>query len=312
MHYLRIYLYFLDQATNRLIKNMKDFFQYLTVGEEDKNWGLYLNVTGKAEIAPHTEYPSSGHPTGYYFNWDHGRTLNEFQLNYITEGTGIFEDERGAHPLLPGSIMLVRPGNSHRYKPEQKTGWIENYIGFNGELAHKFLSIPSFRNVSVIRCGIREEIIDIYFKIFDLAKEEEPGFQQVSSGLIVKLLGHLIAYDKKRNFSGKHIEKVIQVVRFQMREHLDQKVDLERLAEEHSIGYAYLRKMFKKYTGVSPHQYHLEMRIMGAKELLLTSDRSIKEIAFDLGFESVHYFSRIFKKKTGLSPSEWRRKGVKR
>jgi transcriptional regulator GlxA family with amidase domain len=64
--------------------------------------------------------------------------------------------------------------------------------------------------------------------------------------------------------------------------------------------------MFRLYTGVAPHKYFMELKIMRAKELLLATDKSIKEISFELGFQSIHYFSRIFKNKTGVSPSEFR------
>jgi len=287
---------------------MKDFFKYLTVGEEDKNWGLYLNVAGKSRILPNAQYPSQVHPIGYYFNWDKGRILPEFQLNYITEGSGILETDAGKSPIKPGSLMIIRPGIKHRYQPNRKSGWVENYIGFEGELANRFLQSSIFSmNQPFIQCGIREEIIDTYYKIFDLVQKEEPGFQQISSGLILKLLGYLISFQKKRNFSGTHVEKVIQKARFYMRENMEQKVDLRELAMEHHIGYAYLRKMFKKYTGVSPHQYHLEMKIMGAKEMILTTEKNIKEISFELGFESIHYFSRLFKKKTGQNPTDLRK-----
>lgn len=280
----------------------------MTVGEDDKDWGLYLNVAGKSKIAPQAIYPSRDHPTGYYFNWNQGRILQEFQLNYITEGSGVLETDTGRYQIKPGTLMIIRPGARHRYKPKRKSGWVENYIGFDGELAHSFLSKSVFtQNQFVIQCGIREEILDTYYKIFDLVQQENPGFQQIASGLILKMLGYIVAIDKQRNFSGTHIEKVIQEVRFHMRKNIDQKVDLKELAAEHHIGYAYLRKMFKKYTGISPHQYHLDMKMMGARELILTTEKSIKEISFDLGFESIYYFSRLFKKKTGLNPSELRK-----
>lgn len=287
---------------------MNDFFKYLTAGEDDKDWGLYLNVAGKSKSAPHAVYPSQDHPTGYYFNWNQGRVLHEFQLNYITEGTGILETDTGKYQIKPGTLMIIRPGARHRYRPKKKTGWVENYIGFEGELAHKFLSESLFaQNQYVIQCGIREEIIDTYYRIFDLVQKEDPGFQQIASGLILKMLGYLVSFHKRRNFSGTDIEKVIQEVRFHMRNNIDQKIDLKQLAIEHQIGYAYLRKRFKKYTGISPHQYHLEMKMMKARELILTTEKSIKEISYELGFETIYYFSRLFKKKTGLYPSELRK-----
>jgi transcriptional regulator GlxA family with amidase domain len=92
-----------------------------------------------------------------------------------------------------------------------------------------------------------------------------------------------------------------------MRENIEDDIDLRKLAEDNNIGYSYFRKMFKKYTGISPHQYHLELKIMRAKELILSTEKSIKEISFELGFHSIYYFSRLFKKKTGIAPTELRR-----
>lgn len=287
---------------------MNDFFTYLTVGQEDRNWGLHLNVAGRALITPYSDYPSPEHPTGYYFNWDTGRVLQEFQLNYITEGTGTFENKNGKFPIKPGSLIIIRPGNWHRYRPAPKTGWVENYIGLEGPMAEHLFQQFIFANApAVIQCGFREEIIDSFYRIFHLLQLEEPGYQQVASGLIVKLLGHLIAMEKQRNFSGKRIEEVIKKIRFQMREQVESTIDLRILAEQQHIAYPYFRKMFKKYTGISPHQYVLDLKIMRAKEMLLTSERSVKEISFALGFQSIYYFSRLFKQKTGVSPSTLRK-----
>ena len=288
--------------------NMEEFFKYLTAGDEDKNWGLYLNVAGRSQISQNTQYPSSDHPSGYYFSWDTGRVLQEYQLNYITEGSGILENESGTFRVREGTLMIVPKGQWHRYRPIQKNGWVENYIGFSGHLAeHYFNKSLILHGQSIIHCGIREEFIDTYYKIFDLVQKEEPGFQQIASGLVIKLLGYIIAYQKQRKFSGKEIEKIIQKVRFQMRENISDDIDLQQVAIENNIGYSYFRKMFKRYTGISPHQYHLELKIMRAKELIITTDKNIKEICFELGFQSTHYFSRFFKQKVGVNPSELKR-----
>ncbi len=287
---------------------MKDFFKYITVGEEDKDWGLYLQVSGRASITPHTVYPSAEHPTGYYFTWENGRVLQEFQVNYISKGSGILENDFGKFPIKAGTIIITRPSVWHRYRPQPKTGWVENYIGFGGELASTFLSKSIFSaKQSVIHCGIQEELIDTYFKIYEQIQKEKPGFQQVTSGLIIKLLGQVVAFNKQRNFSGKPIEKIIQQARILMRENIEKDIDLHQFAQTHHIAYSYLRKNFKKYTGISPHQYFLDLKLMRAKELILTSEKSIKEISYELGFESLHYFSRFFKKKLGVNPTDLRK-----
>jgi transcriptional regulator GlxA family with amidase domain len=72
------------------------------------------------------------------------------------------------------------------------------------------------------------------------------------------------------------------------------------------MGYSKFRKLFKEETGVSPHQYYLNLRIDRAKSLLQTTELNVNEVAFQSGFESEYYFSKFFKKKVNLSPTEYR------
>jgi AraC-like DNA-binding protein len=64
--------------------------------------------------------------------------------------------------------------------------------------------------------------------------------------------------------------------------------------------------VFKQYTGFSPAQYQMEIKIQKSKDLLTSTSMPVKEIAFDLNFESVSYFVTFFKSKTGMSPTEYR------
>jgi transcriptional regulator GlxA family with amidase domain len=120
------------------------------------------------------------------------------------------------------------------------------------------------------------------------------------------LLGYLVAFEKQKEFSGKKIAGVLAEARYQMRSEVGRNFDLEKFAADNNIGYSWFRRMFKNYTGLSPRQYCLQLKIMRAKELLLSTELSVKEISYELGFESIHYFSRMFKQKTGKSPSEFR------
>ena len=287
---------------------MKRQFKYLATSDDDIDWGIYLSVAGAAQIMPHTPYPPAAHPSEYSFTWEKGRILNEFQLNYITDGAGVFENQQGTFPISKGTLIVIRPNEWHRYKPLEKTGWVENYIGFNGSKVASFMQHPVFSNSKpVLQPGIKEELIDTHLKIVELAEKEHPGYQQIASGLIIKLLGYLISFERQKGLTGKPIVKTIEEIRFYMRSHLHQEIKLEELVQEYQVGYSYFRKMFKKYTGVSPGQYHLQLRIIRAKEMLTGTNKTIKEISLELGFQTIHYFSLLFKKKTGFSPSEFRK-----
>ncbi len=290
---------------------MKNFFKYLTSSESDKQWGLYLTVSGRYHSPPGAEYPARAHPAGYYFNGESGRTLDEYQLNYITEGTGLLETSRGGFKIRPGMVMIIRPGVKHWYRPDKDTGWTENYIGFKGDLASHFLDV-AFQDPHnpVLTCGSRVEIIDVYQKIFDLVQTQKPAYQQVASGMILKLIGLLLSLQKQSRMEekGKEIEDLITSARAYLWENVDKTPNLEEFARSKNFSYSTFRKLFKQYTEISPYHYYLDLKIMRAKELIVSTDKSVKEMAYELGFDSVHYFSRLFKKKTGFSPREFRRR----
>jgi AraC-like DNA-binding protein len=284
------------------------FVKYINAGPLDKDWGLYLNVAGYARIAPLLEYPPRVHPSGYFFTWEKGRVLQEYQINYITEGSGILETATDQFAVSPGSVIILRPGMWHRYRPDTSTGWNEHYIGFDGEFCTRLFQEGFFAaNRPVLYIGFQENILQLFFEIIQSVKEEKTGHQQVIAATTILMVSKILSVIRNQEFAGKSIERTIQKACLYFRENLNKNINIEKLAQELNVGYSYFRQMFRKYTGISPTQYHLSLRIQKARDLLVSTDQSFKEIAIDLGFESYFYFSRIFKDKTGQSPMEFRK-----
>src|ERR1041385_6882543 len=91
------------------------FYRYFPISRRDKNWGLYITTAGEARIASHTVYRPSGHPKGFAFDWQHGRSLEGFALVYISSGQGNFEARHFSAAIEPGHAFLLFPGVWHRY-----------------------------------------------------------------------------------------------------------------------------------------------------------------------------------------------------
>lgn len=291
---------------------MNDYFKYLTHSNEDLENGFYLTVGGHAKVLPETDYPPKGHPSGYNFDWNKGRILHEYQINYITEGEGIIETNDGEFEIKEGSILLIKPNSWHRYKPLKSTGWMEHYVGFNGNFADKIIENSLvFQNTPVVQIDFQEKIVEEFYKIFNYIKSEKPGYQQICTGLVIYILGLIISLKKNENFKSSEIEKSIQKACLFIRDNLNQNINVEGMAESLKIDYSIFRKAFKKYTGLSPIQYHLSLRMQQAAYLLTNSNQSIKEISFNLGFSSVFYFSKLFKEKMNATPSDFREKSLK-
>jgi AraC-like DNA-binding protein len=99
---------------------------------------------------------------------------------------------------------------------------------------------------------------------------------------------------------------MINRARLRIRESLELPLTIQQVAEDMGVSYSNFRKLFKEHTGISPAVYQQDLRLQRAKELLSTTNMSIKEIAYRLNFESPDYFSAKFKAKTGRRPSELR------
>lgn len=91
-----------------------------------------------------------------------------------------------------------------------------------------------------------------------------------------------------------------------IRSYIDEPITPEKISLMLNVSYSWFRKMFKKYTGLSPAQYISQIKLQKAKVLLLNTKKSVKEIAFELHYEDTAYFSTIFKKHVGLSPTEYK------
>ncbi len=285
----------------------KDYYKYLTASEADKEWGIYLSVAGFTKNPPNATYPLFQHPAGYHFTWENGRTLDEFQISYITKGKGTLEILGETHLIKPGMAFLIFPGQWHRYKPDKTTGWNEYYIGFQGKYASNICLQAIIRShTNVFDIGHNTTMLSNFDDILSKIKSENPGYQQQAAGRIVCIVSEMIATVKNQKFSGKGIEKLIKIAQSEIRERLSQSINFESFSAMHNISYSYFRRMFKIYTGLSPAQYHLQLRLQKARDLLGSSDQSIKNISIELGFESQFHFSKIFKKKFGISPLHFR------
>jgi AraC-like DNA-binding protein len=289
----------------------KQTSKYMLASERDELWGLTITTIGYEEIEAGDEYPTHGHADGYYFNLERGRELNEYQLLYISEGEGTFHSTTvPTAPLHEGDVFLLFPGEWHSYHPSQKKGWKCYWIGFKGRniddrVRANFLSATK----PIYHIGFSDAIVRLYKEAYETAIEEAAYSQQVLAGLVNHIIG--LTYSLERNIElGRnqgHVDMVNRA-RLRIRENLESSLTIQQVAEDLGVSYSNFRKLFKEYTGISPATYQQDLRLQRAKELLSTTEMSIKEIAYRLNFESPDYFSAKFKSKTGRRPSELREK----
>ncbi len=282
--------------------------KYLTINPADTAWGLAINSVGHQSIAENQVYPPQEHPMRYLFNTQNGRILNEYQLLYITKGKGMFSSKSsGIWQLKEGYMFLLFPGEWHTYMPEESTGWNEYWIGFNGKIMDEWMRNGFFSKENpVFNVGLNEEIIALYKRAIIIADAQEANYQQALSGIACNLVSMALYLSRNKDFSKSNIAEQINNAKVAVHENISS-ITPEKLAEITYMSYSKFRKIFKEYTGFSPSQYIQEVRINMAKEILTNTSRSIKEIAFELGYENKDYFFTVFRKATGMTPTSYRR-----
>lgn len=287
---------------------MINFYKYLPVSEDDENWGLTVLNAGCTRIEASNEYPFKNHPSHHNFNWNTWRRLEEYQIIYITNGKGIFESE--THPqsvISAGTIIFLFPNERHRYKPDKSTGWDEYWVGVKGLVMDNLLCSGFLRTETTCQfIGFNESVISLYNLIIEQSRLEKPGYQPYVSGVVFHLLGLCHTLMKQNAVENHEEEIIIDRARLLFRSNINNPYSPEKAAQELNVGYSWFRKLFKTYTGLSPGQYYLQLKIEKAKELLRNSDMPMKQISIELNFDSSYYFSKIFKEKTGLNPTEFR------
>jgi len=284
------------------------FLHYLPYSEEDEKLGMLCTTAGTCDVQPGTVYPpqKNEHPA-LFRPVAEGRVLPEFQMIYITRGEGIFSCGDNTYQVKPGCVMLVLPGLKHAYRPLIETGWQEYWVGFKGGYFSRLLEEGRFSAENVFfETGLNDSILSIFKQILDEARTQRPLYQMKVCAAILSLIAEVLTRERRRE-QPSHYEKVVARAKYMMESNVYSAINLPVISEQLGISTSRLNEIFKTYTSMTPYQYYIHIKIHKAEALLEQEDIPVKEAAFRMGFEDQYYFSRLFKNKTGVSPSDWKK-----
>jgi AraC-like DNA-binding protein len=288
----------------------ESFFRYLPVSDPTRQWGFYVFNVGYSRIPAGCPYPPTRHPDDHHFTWHQGRVLHSPSLVYITRGQGLFESAAsGRQAVGEGSLIVLFPDAWHRYMPDLQTGWDEHWIEFDGNCARQFLQRKEFRpEAPVLPVGIHEGMLQLFASAVQLVRDEAYGFEYLLGGVALQIIATVLVALGEQKFKDSDVDRIVARARCVLLENLASNVELSDLAAELGVSYTWFRRTFKEYTGFSPRQFQVHHRVEKAKQLLAATSLPVGRISEQLGFESVYYFSQLFKKKTGLSPLAFRKR----
>ena len=289
-----------------MTQNTDNFSRYLPSDQQANRWGWRLVDAGRQRIAVEADYPSSKHPNNYLFDKSGRRTLDEYQIIYIAAGSGTFESKSTSKTdIFAGTAILLFPNEWHRYAPTKDTGWTEYWLGFRGREASRVIDeffTPSQPLHQVLQ---RDALIQHLHQILYWLRQPVTAKEQILAShipLTLALLNSKPLTDE--NVKGSDSELIV-LAKAEILKHLDTRTDLEALAQSLGVSYSRFRFAFKKQTGYSPREFENMVKLNRACDLLLREQKGVAETAHALGYTSIYYFSRAFKKQFSESPQRW-------
>lgn len=249
---------------------------------------------------------------------------NFWEMVYIDSGRAIVSADEREFPLLRGQAYFHKPEEEHTIRTEDE---FANSAIVSFECDSRAMSLFENRTlvfdefekqllnkvISEGKLSFKDKLDDIYL-VKMTPRENAPfaGAQLIKNCvelLLISMARKLLNEDRSEIISEslsvpsgvKLVENILRI----LNENIYNNIDLDTISEKLSFSKTYIKAVFKKHTNTTIIQHYIDLKIAEAKKLLSQNKYTVTEIAFLLNFNSVHYFSRQFKTRTDMSPTEY-------
>ncbi len=235
--------------------------------------------------------------------WGPG-TREIYSLHYIVSGKGYVVFRGVTYALSAGDAFLVFPEEEILYYPEESEPWAYRWVDFKGADAKALIARTGFSKKCPVVRGMQgvEPLFHIYEEgvYGELAKERY-------AAKVYLLLTHFLKETKEPEEKRSYFEDAAEMIQ---NSYWKQELNVGQLANSLNVERSYLYRLFIEHTGISPQEYLTEVRMERACELLLTTELSVQAVAGSVGYKDALYFSRLFRKRKGITPSNYRLKRI--
>lgn len=244
-------------------------------------------------------------PRGWNFS---GRILKQYAINYVIDGQGEFTVGDTTYALKKGDVFFYRPLDSHGLRALPGGEFISITVVFH------FADVPFpldelLNGAHLLGCYAGHAVEHHFAEL--VAKYRQPGLE---NKLHCQALLLTILAETSRNAAAaaappetgrrKNLARLI-LAKNHIENHLNQELNAAEIERLSGLTWNYFIVEFKKTFGTTPMQFLIWARISKAKELALQSPLSFSEIAAQVGYNDIHAFGKIFKRKTGMSLTEF-------
>jgi len=231
---------------------------------------------------------------------------NGYMVHYILAGEGVYRTRGKEFHLHEGDAFLICPGDVIYYEADQKNPWIYTWIGMQGIKIKGYLERTSLIETLVFRYGDNSKLRSCHERLFE-AEQQTRSRDLLMNSILYEYLFLLVKqFPNKRPVVGENRANYVEeVLRFIEGAYCDP-ITVQDIADHLSLNRSYLHRMFKAVMGTSIQNYLLDYRIRRACTLLKNTDLPIHVVARSVSYQDALHFSKLFRQKKGVSPSEYR------
>lgn len=241
---------------------------------------------------------------------------------FILSGEGKYRIEGEEHEVREGDLLILNPGVCHQSLTDKcaEEPVTEFFVGFSDiqipGYPHNYLPVPEGAHLIHTGGELKQKLNKLCIAIEtenEVCKEGRyfmlKAYLMELILLVIREQCETIAGPRGYAFESVNKKYVVENIISYFERNYSEKISLDRIAENMYLSPFYISKIFKSETGDTPIRYLINIRLEKAKELLENeSESSIQEIAGRVGYEDAYHFSKLFKKRYGLSPSQVRNK----
>ena len=252
---------------------------------------------------------------GYYPKAEHHHRIREkgigqYVLIYCVDGSGFYVVDGKRHEVKKNQYFILPIGKPHEYGSTEGHFWTVYWLHFCGKAAHVFAegaATPQTINVTMqSRISERINIFDEILTTLHFGDSIED--LRYASSLLSHFLASMRYLGQFRRAKASAEKDIVEQAIHYMRENIENRITMAEVLRYVGYSQSHFSTVFKKKTGMSPLSYFNRLKVEHACKLLKTTDLKVNMICYKVGIEDSLYFSRLFSKVMGMSPTDYRLK----
>jgi AraC-like DNA-binding protein len=270
-------------------------FKYSFRSEKLENFGLAVYNTGYQKCAGnHTWGPA---------------TRDHYLIHYVSSGKGVFNFGGHTYSLTTGDMFLIFPGKTSFYTADSAEPWEYYWVGFNGTDAKRLVRLSGFSIENpILKLPQVSQVKPLLLNIYN-GRGNTPEAEAEMTGYLYLFLSRLIKNHERNRDSFGMRDYLAKALRFIQYNYADE-IGVSDIADYVGISRSQLYRAFISFFNISPNDFLQKYRLNQACSLLRDRSLTIAEVAGSVGYKDPLYFSRVFKKHKGTTPTQYQKKAA--